>query len=213
MWHRHTQPPVSEIAIVYMGSMLFPWHFIGILWHPGGMLWNAMEFHGIQTIAIVAMVYMLFPWHFSGIIWHPGRMLWNAMKFHWIQKIAIVSMVSMLFPWHFSGILLHPCGMLWNAIEFHGIQKIFTVEIHGIWDSVKNWVYNTLECHEINSNISKSMLDLRNFHFVDHGVNWHKCTVNNICFNIFVLIEWYTCKLNGDVWTWKANIYNLGNYV
>ena len=24
--------------------------FSGIIWHPGGMLWNAMEFHGIQNI-------------------------------------------------------------------------------------------------------------------------------------------------------------------
>ena len=47
------------------------------------------------------------------------------------------------------------------------------------WDSVKNWVHNTLECHEISS-ISKAMLDLRSFHFVDHGVNWNKCTVSNI---------------------------------
>ena len=74
MWPRRTQSPVFEIAIVYMVSMLFPWHCIGIIWHPGRMLWNAMEFHGIQKIAIVAMVSMLFPWHFSGIIWHPGGM-------------------------------------------------------------------------------------------------------------------------------------------
>ena len=166
MWPRHTQPPVSEIAIVSMVSMLFPWHFIGILWHPGGMMWNAMEFHGIQKIAIVAMVYMLFPWHFSGIIWHPGRMLWNAMKFHGLQKIAIVSMVSMLFPWHFSGILWHPCGMFWNAMEFQD-RIILTLEIHGIWDSVKNWVYNTLECHKIknlaNQQNFQSNVGLKNF--------------------------------------------------
>ena len=56
MWPRHTQPPVSEISIVSMVSMLFPWHFSGIIWHPGGMLWNVMECHGIQKIAIVSMV-------------------------------------------------------------------------------------------------------------------------------------------------------------
>ena len=41
---RHTQPPVSEIAIVYMVSMLFPWHFSGIIWHSGGMPWNSMGY-------------------------------------------------------------------------------------------------------------------------------------------------------------------------
>ena len=50
MWPRHTQPPVSEISIVSMVSMLFPCDLSGIIWHPGGMLWNAMEFHGIQKI-------------------------------------------------------------------------------------------------------------------------------------------------------------------
>ena len=48
--------PVSEIAIVYMVYMLFPWHFSGIIWHPGGIPWNAMDV-------------ILFPWHFSEIPW------------------------------------------------------------------------------------------------------------------------------------------------
>ena len=74
----HGIPWDTEAAIVYMVSMLFPWHFSGILWHPGGMPWNAMEFHGIQKIAIVSMVSMLFPWHFSGI---PGVMPWNSMGY------------------------------------------------------------------------------------------------------------------------------------
>ena len=49
--------PVSEIAIVSMVSMLFPWHFSGIIWHPGGIHgiwysdkiseWKAVEIHGI----------------------------------------------------------------------------------------------------------------------------------------------------------------------
>ena len=106
-----------------------------------------MEFHVIQKIVIVYMVSMLFPWHFSGILWHPGGMLWNAMKFHGIQKIAIVYMVSisMAFQWNSR----------WNVVECHGIpwdtedRIILTVESHGYWDSVKNWVYITLECNEI----------------------------------------------------------------
>ena len=44
MWPRHTQPPVSEIAIAYMVSMLFPWHFSGIIWHASGMPWNSMGY-------------------------------------------------------------------------------------------------------------------------------------------------------------------------
>ena len=84
----HGIPWDTEDCHSLYGSMLFPWHFSGIIWHPGGMLWNAMEFHGIQKIAIVSMVSMLFPWHFSGILCHPGeKMLWNAMEFHGIQKI------------------------------------------------------------------------------------------------------------------------------
>ena len=43
----HVIPWDTESAIVSMVYMLFPWHFSGIIWHPGGMLWNAMEYHGI----------------------------------------------------------------------------------------------------------------------------------------------------------------------
>ena len=73
---------IQKITIVSMVSMLFPWHLSVILWPSGGMLWNAMEFNGIQKIkiAIVSMVSMLFTCHFSGIILNPGRMLWNAME-------------------------------------------------------------------------------------------------------------------------------------
>ena len=84
MWPRHTQPPVSEIAIVYMVSMLFPWHFIGIIWHSGGMLWNAMEFHGIQKIAIVSMVFMVFYGilvEFYGIQVECCGMPWNFIGY------------------------------------------------------------------------------------------------------------------------------------
>ena len=95
-----------------MVSMLFPWHFSGILWPPGGMLWNAMEFHGIQKIAIVYMVSMLFPWHFSGIIWHPGGMLWNAMEFHGIQKILTVEIHGI---WDYDKI------NEWKAMEYTGM--------------------------------------------------------------------------------------------
>ena len=117
MWYRHTQLPFSEIAIVSMVSVLFPWHFSGIIWHPGGMLWNAMEFHGIQKIAIVSMVSMLFPWHFSVIIWHPCGMRWNAMEFHGIQKNAIVYdlyAISMALQWNS---MASRC----NVVECHGI--------------------------------------------------------------------------------------------
>ena len=97
--------PVSEIAIVSMISMLFPWHFSGILWHPGGIPWNAMEFHG--------MTWMLCYFHgisveFYGIQVECHGIPWNAMD-------------VILFPWHFSGILWHPGGMPWTLYYFHGI--------------------------------------------------------------------------------------------
>ena len=41
---------IQKIVIVYMVSMLFTWYFSEIQWHPGGMLWNTMEFHGILKI-------------------------------------------------------------------------------------------------------------------------------------------------------------------
>ena len=109
MWPRHTQHPVSEIAIVSIVSMLLPRHSFCVC----VCLFVCVC---VCLCVCLSMVSMLFPWHFSGIIWHPGGMIWNAMEYHVIQKITIVSMVSMLFPWHFSGILWHLGGMLWNAM-------------------------------------------------------------------------------------------------
>ena len=56
-----------EIPWNVIDVVLFPWHFSGIMCHPGGMPWNTMDV-------------ILFPWHFSGILWHPGGMPWNAMN-------------------------------------------------------------------------------------------------------------------------------------
>ena len=49
-WNAMEFHGIQKIAIVSMVSMLFPWHFSGILCHPGGMFLNAMELHGIQKI-------------------------------------------------------------------------------------------------------------------------------------------------------------------
>ena len=38
----HGIPWDTEDAIVSMVSMLFPCHFSGIIWHPGGMPCNSM---------------------------------------------------------------------------------------------------------------------------------------------------------------------------
>ena len=86
--------PVSEIAIVSMISMLFSWHFSGILWHPCGMLWNTMEFHGIQKIAIVSMVSIPFQWNYMA-----SR--WNVVESHGI-------------PWDTEDIII-------LTVEIHGI--------------------------------------------------------------------------------------------
>ena len=107
--------PVSEIVIVSMVSMLFPWHFSGIIWHPGGIPWNAMEFHGMPWMLcyfhechgryIVSMAFQ----------WNSMASRWNAMEFH---------------------------GMPWTLYYFHGISVKFhgiSVECHGIpWDT-EDW--------------------------------------------------------------------------
>ena len=80
MWPRHTQPPVSEIAIVSVVSMLFPWHFSGILWHPGGMLLNAMEFHGLQKIASLYGFYAIS----MAFQWNSMASRWNVLECHGI---------------------------------------------------------------------------------------------------------------------------------
>ena len=85
-----------------MVSMLFPWHFSGILWHPGGIQWNAMEFHG--------MSWTLYYFHgisveLCGIQVECHRMPWNAMD-------------VTLFSWHFSEIPWHFSGMPWNSMGY-----------------------------------------------------------------------------------------------
>ena len=118
--------PVSEIAIVSMVSMLFPWHFSGIIWHPGGIPWNAMEFHGI-------------PWmlcYFHGI----------SVEFYSIQvECHGRYIVSMAFQWNsmasrWNAMEFH--GMPWTLYYFHGISVKFhgiSVECHGIpWDT-EDW--------------------------------------------------------------------------
>ena len=87
-----------------MVSMLFPWHFSGIIWHPGRILWNAMECHGCYAIS------MAFQWNYMA-----SR--WNAMEFHGMPWTYIISMA---FQWN-------SMAFQWNAMEFHGIQKIGTL--------------------------------------------------------------------------------------
>ena len=44
----HVIPWDTEDCHSLCGFYAIPWHFIGIICAQGGMLWNAMEFHGIQ---------------------------------------------------------------------------------------------------------------------------------------------------------------------
>ena len=119
---------IQKIAIVSMVSMLFPWHFSGILWHPGRMLCNVMEFHGIQKSAIVSMVSMLFPWHFCAILWHPGGMLWNAMEFHGIPKDRIILTVEIHGIWDSDKI------SEWKAMD---IGTLLTIGCRIHWNAMK----------------------------------------------------------------------------
>ena len=74
--------------------------------------------------------------------------------------------ISMVFQWNYM-------ASRWNVVECHGIpwdtedRIILAVEIHGIWDSVKDWVLNTLECHELknlaNQQHFQSNVGLKNF--------------------------------------------------
>ena len=43
-WNAMEFHGIQKIAIVYMVSMLFPWHFSGIIWYPDGMPWNSMGY-------------------------------------------------------------------------------------------------------------------------------------------------------------------------
>ena len=79
--------PVSEIAIV---SMLFPWHFSGIIWHPGGIPWNAMECHGRYIISM----------EFYGIQVECHGMLWMLHYFNGISvKFHGISVECHGIPW------------------------------------------------------------------------------------------------------------------
>ena len=79
-----------------MDVMLFPWHFSGILWHPGGMPWNSMECHGRY---IISMTFQL----------NSMTSRWNAMEFHGM-------------PWtlyYFHGISVELYGI---QVECHEMQ-------------------------------------------------------------------------------------------
>ena len=72
-----------------MDVMLFPWNFSGILWHPGGMPWNSMEFHGRYVISMELQC-------------NSMASPWNAMEFHGIQKIGtLTKLVSGSKQWKY----------------------------------------------------------------------------------------------------------------
>ena len=98
--------PVSEIAIVSMVFMLFPWHFSGIIWHPvefHGMPWTLCYFHGISV-------------EFYGIHVECHGMPWMLCYFHGISM-------------EFHGIQVECHGIPCDTED----RIILTVEIHGIW--------------------------------------------------------------------------------
>ena len=52
---RGSRAPTLRLVSFY-GFYAFPWHFSGIIWHPGGMPWNSMECHGIPWNAMDVML-------------------------------------------------------------------------------------------------------------------------------------------------------------
>ena len=75
-----------------MDVILFPWHFSGILWHPGGMPWNSMECHGRYII------YMAFQWNSMASRWNS--MEWTLHYFHGISvKFYGISVECYGIPW------------------------------------------------------------------------------------------------------------------
>ena len=88
---RGSRAPSLRLVSFYV-FYAFPWHFSGIIWHPGGIPWNAMKFHGM-------------PWtlcYFHGISVELYGSRWNAMEFHRIQKIGtLTKLVSGSKPWKY----------------------------------------------------------------------------------------------------------------
>ena len=48
---RGSRAPSLRLVSFY-GFYAFPWHFNGIIWHPGGMQWTSMECHGRYVISM-----------------------------------------------------------------------------------------------------------------------------------------------------------------
>ena len=83
MWPRHTQHPVSEIAIVSMISiisMAFQWNYMA-------SRWNALECHGIPWDT--EDCHSLYGFYAISMAFQRNYMAsrWNSMEFHGIQKI------------------------------------------------------------------------------------------------------------------------------
>ena len=107
---RGSRAPSLRLVSFY-GFYAFPWHFSGIIWHPGGMPWNSMEFHGIPwTLCYFHGISV----EFYGIQVECHGIPWNSMECHGRYVI------SMAFQWNYM-------ASRWNAMEFHGIQKIGTL--------------------------------------------------------------------------------------
>ena len=120
------RPSLRLPLLSFYGFYAFPWHFSGIIWHPGGMPWNSMAFHGIPPGCHIIPWMLLFPWNFSGILWHPGGMPWNSMECHGRYVISMELQCNSM-------------ASRWNAMEFHGIQKIGTLT--KLVSGSKQWKY------------------------------------------------------------------------
>ena len=108
MWPRHTQHPVSEIAIVYMVSMLFPWHF----------RWNALECHGIPWDT--EDCHSFYGFYAISMAFQRNSMAsrWNAVECHVIpwdtddcHSLYGLYAISMAFQWNYM-------ASRWNSMGY-----------------------------------------------------------------------------------------------
>ena len=108
--------------------------------------WNAVECHGIpwdtedcHSCYGFYAISMAFQWNYmasrqNAVECH--EIPWDTEDCHSFYGFYAISMA---FQWN-------SMASMWNVVECHGIpwdtedRIILTVEIHGIWDSVKNWM-------------------------------------------------------------------------
>ena len=131
---KHTQLPVSEIAIVFYGfhviSMAFQWNYMA-------SRWNAVECHGIPWDTEYCNSFYGFYAISMAFQWNYMASRWNAVECHGIpwdtedcHSFYGFYAISMTFQWNYM-------ASRWNVVE-----------CHGIWDSdaISEWKALDIVC-------------------------------------------------------------------